>query len=245
MTSVYIGCAGWNVPRAVEAKFPGQGSHLERYGARFPAVEIDSSFYRPHRPATYARWAASVPPAFRFSVKMPRAITHRSPLDPQESELKAFLDQIAPLGARLGCLLAQFPPSLRFDLRAARRFFGVLRERHAGAIAAEPRHASWFESEVDRLLGELEIARVAADPARVPAAAEPGGWRGLVYYRLHGSPKTYYSAYDGAYLTTLADRLAALARVQVPTWCIFDNTALGAATANALELLEKLQALAG
>jgi len=164
MTAAYIGCAGWNVPRTMEASVPTQGSRLERYAARLPAVEIDSSFHRSHRPSTYARWAASVPSTFRFSVKLPRAITHQARLGPRESELKAFLDEIAPLGARLGCLLAQFPPGLRFDVRAAREFFGVLREGHAGAIATEPRHVSWFEPEADRLLRELDIARVQPAP---------------------------------------------------------------------------------
>ncbi len=55
-----IGCAGWAIPRAAAARFPGDGSHLERYGRVLPAVEIDSSFYRYHEPATYARWAASI-----------------------------------------------------------------------------------------------------------------------------------------------------------------------------------------
>jgi uncharacterized protein YecE (DUF72 family) len=230
--AVYVGCAGWNLPRA--------GSHLERYAAVFPAVEINSSFYRPHRPATYARWAASVPADFRFSVKVPRAITHERRLKESDALLDAFLAEATALGPSLGCLLVQLPPSLTLDARAAESFLAALRARYAGAVAAEPRHASWFAPDAERLLGEYRVARVAADPARVPAAAEPGGWPGLVYYRLHGSPEMYYSAYAAAYLDALAERLTALARSDVPAWCIFDNTALGAATRNALELLERL-----
>lgn len=86
---------------------------------------------------------------------------------------------------------------------------------------------------------ESEVARVAADPARVPAAGEPGGWPGLVYFRLHGSPRTYYSAYDEEYLDALASRLAEHAAAGRQAWCIFDNTVLGAATRNALDLLLK------
>jgi uncharacterized protein YecE (DUF72 family) len=71
-----IGCAGWNIPKEAAAAFPPAGSHLERYAAVFPVVEINSSFYKPHQPKTYARWADSVPPDFRFAVKVPRAITH-------------------------------------------------------------------------------------------------------------------------------------------------------------------------
>jgi uncharacterized protein YecE (DUF72 family) len=233
----YVGCAGWSLPREAQPHFPAEGTHLARYSARFAAVEINSSFYRPHRPATYARWAASVPPGFRFSVKLPRAITHERRLADAGPPLDAFLAGAAALGPALGCLLVQLPPSLAFDATTADTFFAALRARHAGAVAAEPRHASWFTPEAERLLTTWHVGRVAADPARVPAAAEPGAWPGTVYYRLHGSPRTYYSAYDAAFLDALAPRLAA---ATPGAWCIFDNTALGAATTNALGLLERL-----
>jgi uncharacterized protein YecE (DUF72 family) len=132
----------------------------------------------------------------------------------------------------------QLPPSLAFDEDVAATFFAALRARYAGTVAAEPRHESWFGAEADRLLTTWHVARVAADPARVPAAAEPGGWPGAVYYRLHGSPRTYYSAYDTAFLDALAPRLLA---APTPAWCIFDNTAAGAATVNALDLLALLE----
>lgn len=237
---MYIGCAGWTIPRDAQPEFPGAGTHLARYAARLPATEINSSFYRAHRPATYARWAASVPPAFRFSVKMPRAITHERRLTDTEPLLDAFLAEVAALGPTLGCLLVQLPPSLAFVPAVADRFLAALRERYAGPIAIEPRHASWFAPDAEQVLVARQVGRVAADPARVPAAAEPGGWPGTVYYRLHGSPRTYYSAYEPAYLEALAVRLRAPS--VTTAWCIFDNTALGAATANALALLDLLPA---
>src|SRR5256885_13730988 len=75
--SIHVGCAGWSVRADHASHFPAEGSHLQRYAGRFAAVEINTSFYRPHRPATYARWAASVPSDFRFSVKVPKEITHK------------------------------------------------------------------------------------------------------------------------------------------------------------------------
>ena len=233
----YVGCAGWSLPRDAQPHFPAEGTHLTRYAARFPAVEINSSFYRPHRPATYARWAASVPPGFRFSVKLPRTITHERRLADAAPLLDAFLAEAGALGPALGCLLVQLPPSGAYAAATADAFFAALRARYAGAVAAEPRHASWFTAEAERLLTAWHVARVAADPARVPAAAEPGGWPGTVYYRLHGSPRTYYSAYDAAFLDALAPRLLA---APAGAWCVFDNTALGAATVNALELLDRV-----
>jgi uncharacterized protein YecE (DUF72 family) len=83
-------------------------------------------------------------------------------------------------------------------------------------------------------LRDRRIARVAADPARVPSAAEPGGYDRIVYYRLHGSPRVYYSAYSPEVLADVARWLDEKAAQGIVTWCIFDNTALGAATADAL-----------
>lgn len=234
-----IGTAGWALPKAEQPAFPAEGTHLQRYAARFSAVEINSSFHRPHAATSYARWAASVPDDFRFSVKIPKAITHERRLAEADDPLDAFLAQVSGLGEKLGCLLVQLPPSLAFDGATAEAFLVSLRDRHAGAVALEPRHPSWFAEEPARLLEEHRVARVGADPARVPAAGEAGGWPGTVYYRLHGSPRIYYSAYDEAYLRALAIRLEAARGTADAVWCIFDNTASGAATGNALALLDR------
>src|SRR5207245_7038537 len=107
MNAVYVGCAGWSIPKEHAGLFPTQGSHLERYAGRLNAVEINSSFYRPHRPATYARWAGSVPADFRFAVKVPREITHRRRLADAAEPLDAFLAAAGHLGDKLGPLLVQ------------------------------------------------------------------------------------------------------------------------------------------
>lgn len=237
---IRVGTAGWTLPRAEQEHFPDAGTHLQRYAGRFAAAEINSSFYRPHRPTTYARWAESVPPGFLFSVKLPKAITHQQKLRDAEPLLDGFLAETAGLGERLGCLLVQLPPSLQFDPAVADAFLSALRARSPLAVACEPRHPSWFGGEAAELLARHQVARVAADPARVPAAAEPGGWPGLVYYRLHGSPRIYYSPYEADYLNALAARLRDEAAAGRQVWCIFDNTASGAATADALALVRRL-----
>jgi uncharacterized protein YecE (DUF72 family) len=236
-----VGCAGWTLPRDVQPEFRPEGSHLQRYAGRFDAVEINSSFHRPHRPATYARWAQSVPPGFRFCAKLPKTITHQLRLVDADDALDTFLAEASGLGDALACLLVQLPPSLQFDANIADRFFAALRERTPVAAVCEPRHPTWFAADADGLLTRWRVARVAADPARVPEAAEPGGWRGLAYFRLHGSPRIYYSAYDAAYLDALAARIRAEVDAGREVWCIFDNTAAGAATQNALDLLARLE----
>src|SRR5574341_2571121 len=100
-----IGCAGWTIPKPHAALFPPSGSHLARYAQRLAAVEINSSFHRPHRRATYERWAAAVPDRFAFAVKAPKEITHRLRLADAGSALEAFLAQAGGLGDKLGPLL--------------------------------------------------------------------------------------------------------------------------------------------
>jgi uncharacterized protein YecE (DUF72 family) len=224
------------LPRLWRGEFPPEGSYLERYAARFDAVEINSSFYRQHRRAVYERWAAAVPPEFRFAVKLPRAITHDQALVAADVLLDVFLEEATGLGARLGPLLVQLPPSLAYHGEHADEFFTTLRGRYAGAAACEPRHESWFGDEADALLRRHRIARVAADPARVPSAARPGGDPRLVYHRLHGSPRIYYSDYEPERIALVATHLREAAGAGVEAWCIFDNTTLGAATGNALAL---------
>jgi uncharacterized protein YecE (DUF72 family) len=231
-----IGTAGWSLPRAWQEAFPADGSHLERYASVFRGVEINSSFYRQHKRATYARWASSVPAAFRFAVKMPRAITHDQALVASDVLLDVFLEEVTALGDRLGPLLVQLPPSLAFDEEIADEFFATLRNRFGGNVICEPRNAAWFTASVDELLKGHRVARVAADPAPVVDAAHPGGWDGIVYFRLHGSPQMYYSAYSAEYLAMIAEQL----RSGTAQWCIFDNTTLGAATGNALVLQKSL-----
>jgi uncharacterized protein YecE (DUF72 family) len=236
----YIGCAGWSLPRLSQVQFSAGPHHLGRYATRLNAAEINSSFYRGHSRSTYERWAASVPDTFRFSVKLPRAITHERRFVDCEALLDEFLAQAQGLGSRLGCLLVQLPPSMAFGPQTARTFFEALRRRHSGPVAVEPRHGSWFEPQADGLLAQLQMARVLADPVRHEAGRWPGGWPGLVYLRLHGSPRIYYSAYDSTVIETLARRIALAATEASAVWCIFDNTASGAAVDNALALTRAL-----
>jgi uncharacterized protein YecE (DUF72 family) len=255
MTSlpIHIGCAGWTIPKAFAGRFPAEGNHLERYARVFSAVEINSSFYRSHKPATYERWANSVPEGFRFSVKVPRLITHTHRLKDADATLTNFLAECSQLGAKLGLLLVQLPPSLGFDKETAStidRYFLTLRRHFNGDVACEPRHPTWFGPEPNRLLSSYHVARVAADPsivarlnveeAEMTTMPEPGGWSGLVYYRLHGSPRIYYSAYPDSYLQALARTLAEAGRRGARVWCIFDNTAEGSATGDALAVMDML-----
>ncbi len=229
--TIRIGTAAWALPRTVRDSFPPGASNLERYAARLDAAEINSSFYRPHRRATWERWSASVPADFRFSVKLPKAITHEARLADCEALLAAFAEQVTGLGEKRGPVLVQLPPKFEYAAALAADFLERFDAIVGGTIALEPRHPSWFEPDAERLLVAHRVARVAADPAPVPAAAEPGGWEGLAYFRLHGSPKPYWSSYDADALVSWVRKAQAYPG---ETWVIFDNTGSGAATRDAL-----------
>ncbi len=236
MATLRIGCAGWSLPRAQWPQFPADGSHLERYAARFDTVEIDTSFHRPHQRATYERWADSTPARFRFAAKLPKTITHEQRLVGSMPAFDVFMSQVGGLGEKLGCLVVQLAPSHAFDPHVAGAFLQALRGRHAGAVALEPRHASWFEPPADELLARFQVARVLADPVLHAGGAAPGGWPDLIYLRLHGSPRTYWSPYDSSVLAQLGQRLRRAQADGISCWCIFDNTAGGEAIGNALAL---------
>jgi uncharacterized protein YecE (DUF72 family) len=170
---------------------------------------------------------------------LPKTITHGAKLREVDILVEEFVADVTGLGGKLGVVLVQLPPSLAFDPQLAGPLFTTLANQLRVPLACEPRHSSWFEPEVDAELARRGVARVAADPARVPFAAVPGGDRMLTYWRLHGSPHMYRSAYGVERLTSLLAEIEKDRGAATP-WCMFDNTASSAAIEDAL----LLQALA-
>lgn len=226
-----IATAAWSIPKKVASRFAAEGSGLARYASVFNGVEINSTFYRRHKSSTFARWAETVPDDFKFSVKIPKDITHIRAMKDIDEPLATFLEDIASLGQKRGPLLYQLPPSLVFDAGQLDRTLQVMREADPGQIVIEVRHKSWASAEAKDLLETYAIDRVLADPAPVwPAADFAEAPR---YVRLHGKPKIYYSSYTG-------DEIESFSTLLAPnSWCVFDNTASGAAIENALTVLGK------
>jgi uncharacterized protein YecE (DUF72 family) len=210
-------------------------SHLAYYAEHFSCVEINSSFYRPHRKSTYHGWKVTTPPAFRFAVKMPRTITHECALRHAASEVNGFFSGVEALQPKLGAVLIQLPPSLEFSAALVRAFFKSVPRCRGVRLVCEPRHASWFTESADALLEQLDVSRAATDPAPFPAGERPGGCRSFNYFRWHGSPRMYYSSYSKSQLESFAGLVKA-AR-DADAWCIFDNTARYAAWDNAASFI--------
>lgn len=236
---VLVGCAGWRLAPETRDRFPEGGTHLQRYAGVFAATEINASFYRSQRRSLYAKWAREAGAGFRFAVKMPRALTHKARLRHTDG-LDAFLEEVAGLGDQLGPLLLQLPPSLALEPTNVDAFLTSLRERFAGSVVCEPRHSSWLSATGEELLARHGVARVAADPPVTAHGAVPGGDTRLCYYRYHGSPDRFHSAYSGAFLR---QQVESMIRGTDETWCIFNNTATAAGIDNALTLQGYVQDL--
>jgi uncharacterized protein YecE (DUF72 family) len=229
---IRVGLAGWSNPPEKRTVRGADQSHLSYYAQHFSCVEINSSFYRTHTAATYARWRDETPEQFRFSLKMPKSITHESHLKRCAGEVERFYDDITHLQPKLAAVLIQLPPTLEFDSRSVRAFFRRAPRLPATVVVCEPRHASWFTKAADDVLRDARVSRVAADPARYAGAELPAGMRRFAYFRWHGSPRVYYSKYAAAQI----DSFAATVRNSHASdiWCVFDNTARYAAWDDAL-----------
>jgi uncharacterized protein YecE (DUF72 family) len=215
-------------------------THLAYYADHFSCVEINSSFYRAHRGTTYERWRDETPAQFRFSVKMPRVITHESRLRRTAAEVSRFYEEIGHLQPKLAAVLVQLPPKLEFSAAAVRSFFKAVPRLHRSAVTCEPRHASWFSTAADAALQRVGVSRVAADPARGAGSDVPGGALGFAYFRWHGAPQMYYSKYTVAQLASFAMKVKVADATDA--WCIFDNTARYAAWDDALRFIDLIRA---
>jgi uncharacterized protein YecE (DUF72 family) len=231
--------AGWSNPPAKRSARDLDQTHLSYYAAHFSCVEINSSFYRPHQSTTYERWRDATPALFRFSVKMPRSVTHESHLKRCAAEVGRFYENVAALQPKLAAVLIQLPPSLEFNGRAVRAFFNSVPRFRATKVVCEPRHPSWFTSAAEGAMRDAGVSRVAADPARCPGAELPGGADRFAYFRWHGTPRVYYSKYSQAQLATFAATVRRIKASEI--WCVFDNTARHAAWDDAQQFMAALK----
>lgn len=146
------------------------GDWLAFYARHFNAVELDTTFYATPDAGRVRRWAASVPDDFRFTAKVPRAITHDAPLERAVDPMRVFLDVMREMGPKLAAVLLQFPPS--FDFANVDRLEAFLHAiAHDVPIAVELRNASWGERRTLDLLHSTGCALAAAEylsrPGRV------------------------------------------------------------------------------
>ncbi len=253
MSQVRIGISGWRYAPWRGVFYPTglrQRDELRYAAGIFRTIEINGTFYALQRPANFAAWAAETPEDFLFSVKAPRYITHIRRLRQVEAPLANFLASgLFELGAKLGPLLWQLPPSFRFDPDSIDAFLALLPHdweaaaalaaRHDDKVAGrltlppplarplrhamEVRHASFACPAFIDLLRRHRVALVSADSVAWPRFTEATA--DFVYCRLHGSEELYASGYDDAALDQWAERVGGWARDGRDVFVYFDNDA--------------------
>ena len=266
---VRIGISGWTYPPWRGVFYPPTLPHrqeLEFASGQLNSIEINGSFYSLQRPTSYRKWAAATPADFMFAVKAPRFITHMKKLADVDTALPNFFGSgVLALGAKLGPILWQLPPTLAFDERRLAEFFAQL-PRSTGEAAYQSRHhdhrlegRAWTGTDADRplrhaleirhdsyrhprflpLLREHSIAVVVADTAgKWPMIIESTA--DLVYVRLHGADELYASGYDDAALSTWAGRVTGWAAQDHLVHVYFDNDTKVRAPFDAMSLSGKL-----
>jgi uncharacterized protein YecE (DUF72 family) len=193
MPQIRVGTMGFSYREWVGPFYPRgtrPDDYLKRYSEVFDTVELDTTFYGIPRAWTVRTWARETPPDFRFTLKLPRSITHEKGLEGATEELLAFVKAVEPLGEKLSALLIQMPPSFRPDRREA--LMGFLRELPRDVpFALELRDPDWMTSETADALRELGICWVGVDmpgmPRTIPTTSQ------LTYLRLLGDHKQIVS----------------------------------------------------
>jgi len=235
---IRVGISGWRYPPWRGTFYPRdlpQRRELEYASRHVATIEVNGSFYSLQRPEFYARWRDETPADFVFSVKGPRYVTHMLKLRGSEQAVANFFASgIANLGEKLGPILWQLPPMLRFDPERLAPFLAALprdtdeaaaiaRRRndkvkgrarlafgpcHPLRHALEVRHPSFVDPAFVDLLRDQNVALVVADTAgKWPYAEDVTA--DFVYLRLHGDKKLYVSGYTGPALVRWRDRLVA------------------------------------
>ena len=238
--AIRIGISGWRYPPWRGPFYPHdlpQRRELEYASRHVSTIEINGSFYSLQRPEHYARWRAETPDGFVFSVKAPRFITHIKRLRDIAAPLANFFASgVANLGEKLGPLLWQLPPTMRYDREVLEGFLAALPRDTAAASklarrhdhrvtgrarlafgpvrrlrhALEVRHDSFIDPGFIDQLRRHEVALVIADTAgRWPQLGDVTA--DFIYIRLHGDEELYRSAYIEPVLTLWADRIRAWA----------------------------------
>lgn len=232
----YSGTSGLNlpVPRSqYPPEFAGK-SRLTYYASLFNSIEINSIFYKLPRTSTVANWREMVPDHFRFTFKISKTITHVKGLNFTAKDVDNFVSIVENIGEKKGCLLAQFPPSLKVEkineLQNLLEALGEATHNRNWDIAIEFRDSSWYEREVYELLDEFNVALVIHD---IPKSATPltNVKSSFIYLRFHGPEPRYRGDYPDAFLKQYADYIKECIKDKKTVYAYFNNT-VGAAVKN-------------
>jgi uncharacterized protein YecE (DUF72 family) len=234
---IIVGTSGWQYADWRARFYPKgvpQREWLRYFSERFPAVEVNNTFYMLPEENTFVRWRQESAHGFVFAVKASRYITHIRRLRDCREPLRRFWTRSRRLGRKLGPVLFQLPPNFRADLDRLEAFVRLLPKPMQGAF--EFRHPSWERDDVYSALDRAGCALVVADrPGARPPDTITGGWS---YVRFHQGRQTG-PGYTRDKLRRYAERLSDSDARE--TWVFFNNDPQGAALRDAATMTELLR----
>lgn len=240
MPALRIGCSGFNYPHWLGTFYPEglpQKRWLAHYLTVFSSLELNVTFYRLLKPATFVHWREETPPGFSFSVKGSRFITHVKRLSEPEEPLERFFDGVLQLDEKLAAVLWQLPPGLSCNTELLARFLDCLRP-YAVRNVLEFRHESWLTEEVPALCRCHNVALCMADWP--PFIDNPPLTADFIYIRRHGRGGRYNSCYTREELAADARRIRGYLDNGHDVHVYFNNDYNGYAPQNAQELVAML-----
>lgn len=219
--TIRVGIGGWNFPAWRDNFYPAglvQRDELEYASGRLGTIEINSTFYRAQKPATYARWASQTPQDFVFSVKAPRYVSQSRDLATAGAAAQRFLSGgLAELGSRLGPILWQLAPHRKFDHDDLGAFLdGLPRDLEGRTLrhVLEVRHASFLDAACVQLARDHGITTVYTDSVQYPSLADITG--DFIYARLMLTCEEIETGYPSEQLDAWSERARAWARGEDP-----------------------------
>ena len=237
----HVGTSGWQYDHWRGDFYPEKlpkRRWFEHYAQTFETVELNSSFYRQPKDATWDKWHEMAPAGFRFAVKANRFLTHIKRLKDVDGTVDRFLRGVERLEPSLGPLLYQIPPNFHNDEENRQRlehFLDILPKSHAHVI--EFRHDSWHTEGVLAMLRHHNVGFCCHDMQGLhPPVAVTAD---VAYVRLHG--RSYGGNYGPAALQTWAERVRDMERDADAIWVFFNNDLGGHAPRNAISLIELLR----
>ncbi|MFH1626166.1 MAG: DUF72 domain-containing protein [Pseudomonadota bacterium] len=240
---IYIGTSGYSYRHWWDGVFyprdVPQKKWLEFYTRRFDTVEINVSFYRLPKKATFEGWYRRSPEGFGFAIKGNRFITHIKKLRGCHEALKRFFEHILGLRDKLSIILWQLPPRLTVDAQILDEFCNLLSRLGEGIRNTfEFRDESWFSAEIYTLLRKYNYSLCIAHSPKFPLIEEITA--DFVYLRLHGGRVFYNTNYTHEELSDFASKINKWRSECKDVYAYFNNDAYGYATKNAAKLKEIL-----
>ncbi|MBS1662749.1 MAG: DUF72 domain-containing protein [Bacteroidetes bacterium] len=224
---IWLGTSGLVLPVPNKNHFPKEyqkGTRLTYYASLFNSIEINSSFYKIPKPDTFAKWAAEVPQDFRFTVKLHQSITHAPNLNYPPENLTRFLHAAAQLRDKRGCLLIQFPASIKSNhLESLENLLHAITHiDNTWKIAVEFRHNSWYHPATTALLDRFKATLVLHDmPAsKILTPNNPP----FTYLRFHGPAGDYKGGYTTSTLEEYAKLIKEWQNAGKEVYVYFNNT---------------------